>query len=242
MVQEANRMMDDIRQLNHRLIKMWDIEDETKTAVIEWGRLPKCIKKKQDKDIIHMKKYKDKNEVTNYEGRCKSGNWEMKEFREITRNYFMNSKKWYKGLFMKREKNLSEMQKLRLRQLLREFDYSWYLSEARWLKENFIEALDDREWWEIQRITQEALASRHYRTNTWWRTLRRWRRELENYCIHSTEEFAFTNAYTESMNNQSKICKRVSHWFRHKGNYLRKLTSRFVFDEQMNPKKSHNWE
>lgn len=47
----------------------------------------------------------------------------------------MNSKKGYKGLFMKREKNLSEMQKLRLRQLLREFDYKGYLSEAWGMKE-----------------------------------------------------------------------------------------------------------
>jgi transposase len=42
------------------------------------------------------------------------------------------------------------------------------------------------------------------------KTLQRWDHELENFCKYSTQEFIFTNAVTEALNNQCKVAKRVS--------------------------------
>ncbi len=187
--------------------------------------------KKNNKWIKHMKKYKDKknhklkDEYIRKEELIKMSG-EIWEYKEITEEAFLN--KWYKTLFMYREKNMSGMQKLRLRQILREYDPHGYLKEARIYKEIFCEALDDLDIRTIREVRDWCLESEHYRLQQFGRTLTRRDKQLEAFCVHSTEEFKFTNAYTESINNQCKVCKRVSHWFIHKKNYKRKLSSRFM--------------
>ena len=148
------------------------------------------------------------------------------EYREITEDAFLN--RWYKSLFWTKEKNLSGIQKLRLRQILREFDPYWYLRDAWMYKEWFYEAMDELNIKEIRRVRDECLQSDHYRINWFGKTLLKRDKQLEAFCTHSTDDFKFTNAYTESINNQCKVAKRVSHGFRYKSNYKKKIFVRFL--------------
>jgi len=178
-----------------------------------------------------MRKYKDKSDHIIKDEFITSDmlikqNWEKWEYREITEEAFLN--RWYKSLFWKREKNLSGIQKLRIRQIIREFDPNWYLGDARMYKEWFCDAMDDLNIKEIRRIRDECFKSDHYRIKGFWKTLLKRDKQLESFCIHSTKEFKFTNAYTESINNQCKIAQRVSHGFRYKKNYKKKLSVRFL--------------
>ena len=178
-----------------------------------------------------MKKYKPKwenilkdefirpEELTRWNG-------EKWEYKEITLDYYFH--KSYKMLFLYKEENLSGMQKLRLRQILKEFDYNGYMAEARVAKERFMKALDEHDIEEINDVMKDCLESEHYRIQWFGATLRRRNKQLSNYCSCSSTDFKFTNAYTESFNNQSKVAKRVSHGFRNRENYLRKLSARFT--------------
>lgn len=238
LIQEANRMVDDVRQLNKWLLKMnfAKVDD-----IIKTGKVPRAKGKKQKK-IKEMKKYKEKIETLDEKLFTQEDTinmrWEQAVFKEITYDYFINSGCTYKTLLWKREKNLSWIQKLRLRQIFREFDYSWYVWESWNLKERFSDALEDKDFEEVVKVMEEALSSEHYRIQWFWKTLRRWKTELKNYCLYATKEFWFTNAPTESINNQCKVAKRVSHGFRHKENYMRKLASRFVIERKKHPKNS----
>lgn len=188
-------------------------------------------KKIKNKKIKHMKKYKPKwenilkDEFIRQEELTK-WNGEKWEYKEITLDYYFH--KSYKSLFLKREENLSWMQKLRLRQIFKEFDYNWYMAESWVAKERFTKALDELDIEEIDDVIKDCLQSEHYRIKWFGETLKRRHKQLSNYCSCSSEDFKFTNAYTESFNNQCKVAKRVSNWFRHKDNYLRKLSSRFT--------------
>lgn len=186
---------------------------------------------KKNKKINHMKKYKDKKDqklkdewIAEYE--LIKANWEKWEYKEITEDTFLN--KGYKSLFMHREKNLSWIQKLRLRQICKEYDPHGYMTEAWIYKETFCNALDDLDLVAIREVRDRCLDSDHYRIQEFGRTLRKRDKQLQNFCTHSTDKFKFTNAYTESINNQCKVAQRVSHWFIYKASYKRKLFSRFM--------------
>ncbi|MDQ7022563.1 MAG: MG2 domain-containing protein [Candidatus Gracilibacteria bacterium] len=56
---------------------------------------------------------------------------------------------------------------------------------------------------------------------------KRWYAGIKGFCEHSTDEFKFTNALTEGINNLCKVAKRVSHGFSGKVMYIKKLTARF---------------
>ena len=56
---------------------------------------------------------------------------------------------------------------------------------------------------------------------------KRWIDIIQN----STKNFKFTNALTESINNLCKVIKRVSHWFKNKDMYIRKICARFCLKE-----------
>jgi hypothetical protein len=99
-----------------------------------------------------------------------------------------------------------------------------------------MKALDELDIEEINDVMNDCLESEHYRVKWFWWTLQRRHKQLSNYCSCSSKDFKFTNAYTESFNNQCKVAKRVSHWFRNKDNYLRKLSSRFTMQN------SRSWE
>lgn len=178
-----------------------------------------------------MKKYKDPKHHTidsQYisDEELVRRNWERREYKEITEDAFLN--KGYKFLFMHREENLSSVQKLRLRQILRDYDPHHYVKEAWIYKELFCIALDELDYETICEVQGRCLDSEHYRIKDFWKTLKKWNQQLRNFCEHSTEDFKFTNAYTESINNQCKVAKRVSHWFKHKSSYRRKLSARFL--------------
>jgi hypothetical protein len=91
-----------------------------------------------------------------------------------------------------------------------------------------MKALDELDIEEIDDVMKDCLESEHYRIQWFGNTLKRRHKQLSYYCSYSSKDFKFTNAYTESFNNQCKVAKRVSHWFRRKDNYLRKLSSRFT--------------
>jgi len=178
-----------------------------------------------------MKKYKDPKYHTIDsqfipEAMLKTRKWEKREYREITEDAFLN--KGYKILFIHREKNLSNVQKLRLRQILRDYDPNHYFKEAWIYKELFCIALDELDYETICEVQEWCLDSEHYRIKDFWKTLKKRHKQLKNFCEHSTKDFKFTNAYTESINNQCKVAKRVSHGFVYKSSYKRKLSSRFL--------------
>lgn len=234
LVQEVNNMMTDVLSLNRWLIKMNFIKADD---IVKKWKVPKDIIIKIKKKIKkwYKKQFsKYKNKIDNMlkpehieKDKLYNSKWVKIYFKEITLEYFLNGRWTYKSLFTIREKNMSWYQKLRLRQITREFDYNNYLKEAWVIKENFVDALDEKDINWIDRIMSEALSSEHYRIQEFWRTLRNWHDGIKNYCLYSTDEFKFTNAFTESINNQCKVAKKVSHWFKHKDNYFRKLTSRF---------------
>ena len=230
LIQEANRMVDEVRLVNVRLLQTKIVTPDEK---IKYWKIPKnTLKTKERKQIkqeIKNNKYKEKeknliNEKDILADDLKDKNWDTIEYKEITMEYFLNV--GYRKLFLKKEANMNWIQKLRLRQIFKEFDYKWYMAEAWVAKERLIEALDTLDINEIVDIMKDCITSQHYRIRTFWRTLKKWMKQLETYCKYSTKEFKFTNAYTESFNWDCKVQKRVSRWFKHKNNYLRKLCAR----------------
>lgn len=228
--QEANRMVDDVRQLTKWLIQMSFIQADD---VVKLGKVPKRLTKKEIQEInksAHnkdmMRKYKDRahQRIKQEEmdpKHLKNRKWQIIPYQEITLEYFLET--WYKTMFLSREKNLSPIQRLRLNQIFREFDYKWYLAQAWTLKEELMEALDERNMHEVDRIMQECQESEHHRLKQFGRTLKNWYSWIKWYCAHSTDDFKFTNAFTECTNNLCKVAKRQSHWFRLKENYIKKI-------------------
>lgn len=240
--QEANRVVDQVRDISINSLSMnfVKLEDIHKLGKRAWNKITKeDIKKLNDnqtnkKKIKAMKKYKEKAEqrlnIENIDPKdLLNSKWIIGEYKEITAEYFIE--KWYRLLFMYREKNLSWQQKLRLNQIFREFDYLGFLQESRTLKEDFYDALDDLNLDEIDRIRDDALNSEHRRIKQFWRTIKRWYKWIKWYIENSTKNFKFTNALTEWINNLCKVVKRVSHWFRTKEMYIKKLTARFCLKE-----------
>ena len=233
--QEANRMVDDVRALNSWLLKMSFVKAD---EIIATGKIPKKLTKESIKEINDasgkmnpkklnsMKKYKEevlqrlKADQVNPKD-LKNSKWETVEYKEITLDYFLET--GYRKLFMTREQNLSGIQKLRLNQVFAEFDYRGYLAETWTLKEDFMDAINARDVQEVNRIIQDCKESEHHRIQQFGRTLTNWYSGIKGYCEHSTNEFKFTNALTEGINNSCKVAKRQSHGFKNKDNYLRKI-------------------
>jgi transposase len=84
---------------------------------------------------------------------------------------------------------------------------------------------------EVNRIRDDCLTSEHYRIKQFWRTIKRWYKWIKWYIENSNEDFKFTNALTESINNICKVAKRVSHGFSSKNMYIKKLCARFCLTE-----------
>ncbi|MDQ7021995.1 MAG: hypothetical protein Q9M97_00415 [Candidatus Gracilibacteria bacterium] len=85
-------------------------------------------------------------------------------------------------------KNLSGQQRLRLNQIFKEFDYLGFLQESWTLKEDFMDALDELNMTEIDRIRDDCLKSEHYRIKQFGRTIKRWYAGIKGFCEHSTDE------------------------------------------------------
>jgi transposase len=239
---EANRVIDDVKDISRHTLAFCFVtpEDAAKLGGKALKDItPNDIKKLNNnqtdpKKIKAMKKYKDK-----VEQRLQTENinpkdllnskWETVPYKEITPEYF--TEKWYRTLFVTREKNLSWQQKLRLNQIFRDFDYLGFMQEARTIKEDFMDAIDDLDIKEIDRIMDDCLESEHYRIKQFWRTIKRWYEWIKWYIENSDENFKFTNALTESINNLCKVAKRVSHGFSSKTMYIKKLCARFCLKE-----------
>lgn len=239
---EVNRVIDEVKDIARHTLSFCFILPED--AIKMWKKWLKNIsvkeinelnKKQEDKKRIeNMKKYKDKAEQRLQTEQINpkdllNSKWEIVEYKEITVDYFIE--KWYKTLFVTREKNLSWQQRLRLNQILNEFDYLGFMKEARTIKEDFMDAIDELNLSEVDRILIDCLNSEHYRIKQLWRTIKRWYEWIKWYIENSNENFKFTNALTESINNLCKVAKRVSHWFRNKTMYIKKLCARFCFKE-----------
>ncbi len=239
--QEVNRVVDYVRDIsiNSLAMNFVKIEDIHKLWKRKWTKITKeDIKNLNENQSENkkkaMQKYKNKADqrlnVLNIDPKdLINSKWEIIEYQEITADYFIE--KWYRLLFMYREKNLSWIQKLRLNQIFKEFDYWGYLQEARTLKEDFYDALDNLDLIEIDRIRDDALNSEHRRLKQFWRTIKRWYANIKGYIENSNKNFKFTNALTEGLNNLCKVAKRVSHWFRTKERYIKKLCARFCLKE-----------
>lgn len=179
--QEANRMVDEVRILNAWLVKMKFVKAE---EIIKLWKIPKKFTKKdiqkineKSKNNDTMKKYKEKalqrlqSKDINPKS-LKNKKWERVEYKEITPDYFLET--WYRKLFLTKEKNLSPIQKLRLNQIFREFDYNGYLAETWTIKEDFMEAIDELNMKEVDRIIEECKLSEHHRIKQFGRTLTNW--------------------------------------------------------------------
>ena len=239
--QETNRFVDYVRDISINSLSMnfVKLEDIHKLAKRSGTKITKediktLNENQTDKKIQAMKKYKDKAEqrldISNIDSKnLLNSKWEKEDYTEITAEYFIE--KWYRLLFMYREKNLSWQQKLRLNQIFKEFDYLGFFQESWTLKEDFMDALDELNLNEIDRIKDDALNSEHRRIKQFWWTIKRWYKWIKGYIENSTKNFTFTNALTEWINNLCKVAKRVSHWFKNKDMYIRKLCARFCMKE-----------
>jgi transposase len=238
--QEANKMIDEVRIINSWLIKMSFIKTEDIWNLVKTNKLKTISKKIKKEDIKaineissnkeRMMKYKPKAEQRlQIDKEYKNAMWELQSYKEITLDYFLEN--WYRTLYLTREKNLSEVQKVRINQIFREFDYHWYLVESRTLKEDLMDAIDNLDLGELNRVIWECKISEHYRIQQFWRTLSNWYDWIKGYIENSSSEFKFTNAFTEWMNNSCKVAKRQSYWFKNKDNYFRKLFAKNCFNK-----------
>jgi len=236
--QEANRMVDEVRILNSWLVKMSFVKADD---IIKLWKIPKKLTKKEiakinknSKNKDTMKKYKDKalqrlkSEDINPK-MLVNKKWEKIEYKEITLDYFLET--WYRKLFLTREKNLSPIQKLRLNQIFREFDYNGYLAETWTIKEDFMDAIDNLDIKEIDRIIKDCKNSEHHRLKQFWRTLTNWYEWIKWFCKHSTDNFKFTNAFTEWYNLVCKNLKRQANWFKFKSNYFKKIFAKSMINK-----------
>ena len=236
--QEANRVMDEVRIISQWTITMQLLKPDD--IIKLWKKLPKDIRKKDIQKLYYeswnkaMKKYKDKSEQRlKIEDINKNAlfdsRWNNVDYKEITLAWYIEI--WYRKLFLTREKNLSPIAKLRLTQILTEYDYLWFLKEFWFMKEDFFDAMDNLDIVKIKEIKDNCLASEHYRIKQFWRTLKRWMKWIEGFCKYSSKKFKFTNALTEWVNNLCKVAKRVSHGFRYKSMYIKKLVARFCLKD-----------
>lgn len=161
-------MMTDVLDVNVWATRMGFIKADD---LIKLGKIPRKFteeerKKLKQESLAPMKKYKnrvDQRLQTRdiHPNLLKNGKGERIFYREITLEYFLEKK--YLSLFRTREKNLFSYQKLRLNQILSDFDYKNFLKEAWLMKETFFEALDERDITSIDRIIEDCGKSEHYR-------------------------------------------------------------------------------
>lgn len=234
--QEVNRMVDDVRQLNIWLVRMNFVKLED---IIKLWKIPQKLTKKEiqsiqttQKNNVRIQKYKQESEMRLKPEQFKNQTftnkkWEKMAYSEITQEYYQES--WYRTLFLKREKNLSPLQKVRISQIFRDFDYNWYLAEAWNIKEDFMNAMDERDMKKIDEIIKDCRESEHHRLQQFARTLNNWYDWIKGYCEHSTDEFTFTNAFSEAYNNTAKTTKKQAHWFKIKNSYFKKLWLKEIY-------------
>ena len=84
-------------------------------------------------------------------------------------------------------------------------------------------AIDEKDIKKVDQIILECKESELHRLQQFARTLNNWYEWILWYCKHSTDNFKFTNAFTEWYNNHCKKIKRQGYWFKIKDNYFKKI-------------------
>ena len=141
----------------------------------------------------------------------------LKHMERVRKTEFGKCRNWHekeilKGssyLLRKRQKDLSESQKSRIKKILEQFPL---MKEAYEFKEDFMSWYDTPKRRsaakdELEVLQQRLLQMKHFRRFNW--TLKNWGEEILNYFAAS-----YTNGFTEGMNNKIKTLKRQCYGFR----------------------------
>jgi transposase len=220
-IQQANKILDEVRQLNNWMIQTGYYGDNLMDLTKKKG-----VKRKQAKDkkiLINInekisdqkyrsleirEKFKDKN--------IRVYNPNDTEYKPITIDHYVSEK--YRTIFLIGEEKLTQKQKHRLNQIFREFDPEHYLFEAYNAKEKIRECLNNKNLFLLNEVIKDLEQTKHYKLIALKNTLKLHKQEILNYFEHG-----LTNARLEGKNNKAKIIKRISYGYRTKNNYIKKL-------------------
>jgi len=121
-------------------------------------------------------------------------------------------------LFLTGEERLSDKQKEKLNNLLKNSDPKGYVFEIWSQKELIRESLQAKDISLIDKVIKDTKQSEHYLIKSLGQTLARWYEGIKNYF-----DLQITNACTEGKNNLAKLYQRMAFGYRNKQNYLKKL-------------------
>lgn len=141
---------------------------------------------------------------------------ECDEYKPITLWFFLTKR--YHNLLWLSENKLTEMQKHRLNQILIEFDPEWFLSESYLWKELLSEAIEEKNVSLLNKVINDFKSSLHYKLQELWNTLWKWSKEIENFF-----KTWISNAFTEWVNTQIKLFKKMAFWYKIKENYMKRI-------------------
>jgi transposase len=215
-IQMANNVLDEVRQMNNWMIHMGiyghDIIDLKQRKGIR-----KNAKGHMSPEKISLRNYsKYRKPFKNKKLKLRLYRPEDPVYQAITIQHYLIEK--YRTLFLKKEEDLSNKQRHRLNQILIEFDPLGHVSDAYVIKEMIHEMMEEKS----EKILAEVLfllrGAEHYKLQELYRSLLRWKEEIINYF-----KYGKTNARNEGYNNKAKILKRISYGYNTKKNYMKKL-------------------
>ena len=220
-IQQANKTLDEVRQLNNWMIQTGyygdNLMDLTKKKGVKrkpqkdqkiLGNINEKTSDQKYRSLEILKKFKDKN--------FRIYNPIDEEYKPITIDHYVSEK--YRTIFLIGEEKLTQKQKHRLNQILIEFDPEHYLFEAYNAKEKIRECLNSKNLELLNEVIKDLEESKHYKLTELKNTLKLHKQEILNYF-----EYGLTNARLEGKNNKAKIIKRISYGYRTKNNYIKKL-------------------
>lgn len=220
-IQQANKTLDEVRQLNNWMIQTGYYGDNLLDLSQKKGVKKKP--KKKEKTVINInekiadqkhrslkaiEKFRDKN-IRIYTP-------EDKDYKPITIDYYVSQK--YRTIFLLNEEKLTTKQKHRINQIFMEFDPEHYLFESYNAKEKIRECLNKKDEALLNEVIEDLEKTKHYKLQELCNTLKRHKSEILNYF-----EYGLTNARLEGKNNKAKILKRISYGYKTKNNYMKKL-------------------
>ncbi len=199
--QLLHKLIMEVYSLSNWMIKAGHYDQNIKDlATLETKNFNKYRDTKLEFNVLNFKEYKPN----------------IEEYSPITLGYFLSKK--YNTLLLMKSENLTKKQEHRLNQILCEFDPKWYLSEAYLWKELLNEAIETKDINLIDKLISDFLNSVHYKIQTCWKTLKKWKDEIKNFF-----DTWITNAFTEWKNTKAKLFKRMAYWYWKKDNYIKRL-------------------
>ena len=199
--QLLHKLIMEVYSLSNWMIKAGHYDQNIKDlATLETKNFNKYRENKLEYNVLNFKKYEPN----------------IEEYNPITLGYFLSKK--YNNLLLIKSENLTKKQEYRLNQILCEFDPRWYLSEAYLWKELLNEAIETKDMSLIEKIISDFSNSIQYKIQTCWRTLKKWKGEIQNFF-----DTWITNAFTEGKNTKAKLFKRMAYWYGKKDNYIKRL-------------------